>query len=191
MTIDATDAARELFTAHAADLHAYAARRVGRDVAQDVVAETFRQVIESWDTFDSERGSRRGWLFGIATNVMRRHWRTERRRIETLARAVGRELRSSSDDQLSGVDARIDADGEAIGVLEVVAELSPQDRELLTLVAWEEMAHRDVADILNIPAGTVRSRLHRIRRQLDRARSTTSTAPANTSKKGNSHELDR
>ena len=61
----------------AASLFAYLARRVGRELAEDLLAETFRAAIESYSKFDSTRGSEKAWLFGIATNLLRRHWRTE------------------------------------------------------------------------------------------------------------------
>ena len=47
-----------------------------------------------------------------------------------------------------------------------IGELPPEDRDLLLLTVWEECSYRDSAQILDIPVGTVRSRLHRIRRQL-------------------------
>ncbi len=76
---------RVWFDEHAADLFRYAARRVGGDVAEDVLAETFSRGIESLASFDPSRGSVRGWLFGIATNVLRKHRRAEARRFSFLA----------------------------------------------------------------------------------------------------------
>jgi len=167
-THDATDAVRSLFVAHAVDLHAYASRRVGRDLADDVVAETFRQAIESWDRYDAAIGSARGWLFGITTNLLRRHWRTERRRLTALRRSGG-EAGVLDLDPSAGVDDRLDADVEVSRVIDAVAELDPDDRDLLSLVSWERMPHAEIAEVLSIPVGTVRSRLHRIRRQLEHA----------------------
>jgi RNA polymerase sigma-70 factor (ECF subfamily) len=165
---DGTDAVRELFLAHAVDLHAYAHRRVGRDLADDVVAETFRQAIESWEGYDPECGSARGWLFGIATNLLRRHWRTERRRLAALRKSGGA-VEAAHLDAWHGVDDRLDADSRVTRVLDAIAGLDAEDRELLVLVSWERLAHADVAEALAIPVGTVRSRLHRIRRRLEHA----------------------
>jgi RNA polymerase sigma-70 factor (ECF subfamily) len=165
-TSDATEAVRELFVAHASDLHAYASRRVGRDLADDVVAETFRQAIESWERYDPQCGSARGWLFGIATNLLRRHWRTERRRLTALRRS-GDALDRAATDPSTGIDDRLEADDRIARVLQSIANLDPEDRDLLVLVSWERMAHADVADVMSMPVGTVRSRLHRIRRRLE------------------------
>jgi RNA polymerase sigma-70 factor (ECF subfamily) len=173
-----TDAVRALFVAHAVDLHAYATRRVGRDLADDVVAETFRQAIESWDRYDPSLGPARAWLFGIATNLLRRHWRTERRRLAALGRSGG-EIRVTAADASAGVDDRLDAGARIARVLDAVTDLDPQDRELLTLVSWERMSHAEVAEVLSIPVGTVRSRLHRIRRRLEDA-----TTPSTNDSKG-------
>lgn len=163
--------AREMYLAHARDLHAYASRRVGRDLADDVVAETFRRAIEHHDRFDPALGSDRAWLFGIATNVLRRHHRTELRRLTALAR----ESRQAGHavDPLLVAAPKVDAERELATVLDAAATLAFEDYELLVLVAWEEMSSAEAADVLGIPAGTVRSRLHRIRRQLDEARSAT------------------
>ena len=170
-----SDEIRRLYVEHAADIHRYATRRVGRDLADDVVADTFRHALESRDSYDPERGGERGWLFGIATNLLRRHWRTERRRLTALDRhARDRHARddatTASDDPLAAVPARLDGSDEVGRVLSAVERLDASDRDLLVLVAWEEMSSDKVAEILGIPAGTVRSRLHRIRRRLDAER---------------------
>jgi RNA polymerase sigma-70 factor (ECF subfamily) len=156
---------RRLYLEHAPALHQYAARRVGRDQASDVVAETFRRAIEFADRFDERLGSRRAWLFGIATNIMRRHVRSEQRRVLALGR-YGRHVEHDADPLVVTVP-QIDAERRLTHVLRAVAELSIEDYELLLLVAWEEMSITDAAAVVGIPAGTARSRLHRIRQHLD------------------------
>jgi RNA polymerase sigma factor (sigma-70 family) len=158
---------RGMYVAHAAALHAYASRRLGRDEAADVVAETFRRAIEYADRFDPSLGSERAWLFGIATNVMRRHRRTELRRLAALAR---RQPSEPGIDPLLVAGPRVDAGRELSRVLDAVAALDLADYELLVLVAWERLPINDVAAVLSIPSGTVRSRLHRVRQRLDSAR---------------------
>jgi RNA polymerase sigma factor (sigma-70 family) len=164
------EAVRLMYVAHAGDIHVYAARRVGTDLADDIVADTFRHAIESFESFDSNRGGARGWLFGIATNLLRHHWRTEQRRRAALERIAGPDTGETDSDPLLSVSARLDGATEVGRVLDAVAMLSREDHELLVLVAWEQMSRDDVADVLGVPSGTVRSRLHRIRHQLDTAR---------------------
>ena len=65
------------FDLHARSLGAYAARRVGSTLARDIVAETFRVAWEQREQYDANLGGQRAWLFGIATNLICRHWRAE------------------------------------------------------------------------------------------------------------------
>ena len=160
----ASVAVAEWFDRHAASIAAYASRRVGPTLARDVVAETFRVALEQFATFDAERGNERAWLFGIATNVIRRHWRTEERRLRAQARSVRAEVLPV--DPLLGVDDSVDARRVYERLVDVIAELPAADRDLLVLVAWERMTSADAAVALGIPPGTVRSRLHRIRMHL-------------------------
>jgi RNA polymerase sigma-70 factor (ECF subfamily) len=69
-------------------------------------------------------------------------------------------------DPLLGTDARLDAEREIGQVVTAVEHLDPDDRDLLVLVVWEGCTSAEAARALGIPAGTVRSRLMRIRQQL-------------------------
>lgn len=77
---------RDVYSEHADGLFGYLARRVGPELAEDLLADTFVEAMASVSSFDPERGSVRTWLFGIASNLVRRHWRTEERRLRALAR---------------------------------------------------------------------------------------------------------
>jgi RNA polymerase sigma factor (sigma-70 family) len=160
---EASDAAR-LYAAHVDAVFAYVARRIGRELAADVTAEAFRVAIEHLGRYDAARGSERAWLYGIATNLLRRHWRTEERRLRAMGRHVAAEVPGG--DPLLQVAERLDATVEVARVMAAVADLTIEDRDLLVLVAWERCSYDEVARALGIPTGTVRSRLHRIRRTL-------------------------
>ncbi len=81
-----------------------------------------------------------------------------------LARAVGidRPL-----DETAAVDARLDAAALGPALRTALAELPAAERELLLLVAWENLTPTEAAQVLGIPAGTARSRLHRARQRMD------------------------
>jgi len=162
------DEAREwthhLYVAHSRDLHRYASRRVGRGIADDVIAEVFRRVLEQGDRFDAQRGSERAWLFGITTNVLRNHRRSETRRMAALTREVQRV--PAAIDPLIDTGAQLDAKSDLRIVLDSAAALDLADYELLVLVVWEELSSTEAAEALGVQPGTVRSRLHRIRREL-------------------------
>lgn len=159
---------RSMYDDHAGSLFAYFARRVGRELAEDLLAETFRAAIDSYPTFDHTRGSERAWLFGIATNLLRRHWRTERRRLLALQRSAS--IRAVDIDPLiglaDGVARRVDAETDAERLLSAVVDLPAEDRDLLFLSGWERLNSTEIGQALDIPPATVRSRLHRIRRDL-------------------------
>lgn len=138
----------------------------------DLAADVFRIAIESYDAYDASRGSERAWLYGIATNQLRRHQRTEVRRLRATERLAASEVLAG--DPLLQVNDRIDAFAVNERLCAAVADLDVDDRDLLILVAWEHLSHRVVAETLGIPAGTVRSRLHRIRKML---RHTMRTSP--------------
>jgi RNA polymerase sigma-70 factor (ECF subfamily) len=152
----------DLFDEHADAIHAFVARRLGPDVARDVVAEVFRVALESFGAYDPDRGAPRAWLYGIAANLVRRHWRSEARRLSALGRMAAR-----TDDVELGttdsVDGRLDAEARLRVLVQRIAHLAPDDRDLLLLVAWEGVSYRDAAAALAIPEGTIASRLNRIR----------------------------
>lgn len=153
------------FDVHVDTIHRYVARRAGDDVALDVTAETFRIALEQFDRFDASRGDERAWLYGIATNLVRRHWRSEQRSLRTHLRAAAG-TDGVPGDPLVAVDARIDAERDAERVLDAIELLDPGDRDLLVLVAWERLSSGEISEALGIPASTIRARLRRIRAQL-------------------------
>jgi RNA polymerase sigma-70 factor (ECF subfamily) len=152
------------FERHVDAIHAYVCRRAGEDVALDVTAETFRVVLAQFGRYDAARGNERAWLYGVASNLLRRHWRTEQRMLRTQHRSVF--TASVTGDPLLAVEERIDARRHVDRVLFAVERLDPDDRDLLLLTVWERLTSAEVAAALGIPAGTVRSRLSRIRSQL-------------------------
>lgn len=153
-----------LFDRYGAGLQRYLTRRVGT-VADDLVADTFVAALAGRATFDPQRAGPGPWLYGIATNLLRRHLRQELRGLT----AAGRELRGSrawSDGPGEQVPDRVDAQRRVARLAGGIAGLADADREVLLLTAWAGLNSIEVAAALDIPVGTVRSRLHRVRRQL-------------------------
>jgi RNA polymerase sigma-70 factor (ECF subfamily) len=151
----------EAFEAELPGLHRYLRRRVGADAADDLAAASFATALRRWDDFDHSRPVR-PWLYGIAANLTRHHWRDERRKLRAYAR--------------TGVDPVLDEDDEIVERADAtalqrelalaLARLRPRDREILLLHAWAELTDQEVAEALSIPVGTVKSRLHRTRERL-------------------------
>jgi RNA polymerase sigma factor (sigma-70 family) len=149
-----------LFDRHAPHIHRYLARRAGRQVADDLVAETFLTAFAKRDRYDLGYSDARPWLYGIATNLVGQHRRDEARQYRIMQRAVAEpEVPDHADQVAAGVTAQatralLDA---------ALAALPAGDRDVLLLIAWEQLTHQEVSRALAIPAGTVRSRLHRAR----------------------------
>ncbi|MCU1388379.1 MAG: putative polymerase subfamily sigma factor [Ilumatobacteraceae bacterium] len=168
---DVTDARSEverLFTDHASAVFGYAARRLGRDVGGEVTAEAFAIALERWSSFDPTRGTELGWLYGIASNLIRRHWRTEERRLRAIGASVPRI--DTSTDPLLRVEQRADAELQLETVIALITGMDSDDCDLLMLTAWEQLGPAEVAEALGIPVGTVKSRLSRLRSGLRRQR---------------------
>lgn len=137
---------------------AYALRRVeGPEDAADVVAETFLVAWRRLDEVPSNAGARL-WLFGVARLVIANRHRAERRRTR-LAERLAESLRTELATQPAPA-------GEAAEVLRAMDGLGDEDRELLLLVAWEELSPGEAAKVLGISSLAARSRLHRARRRL-------------------------
>ena len=143
-------------------IHRYIRRRVGRDAADDVSAATFAAAYADWGRFDPARPIR-PWLYGIATNLLRRHHRDEERKLRAYAR-TGVDPVSSPDE--SEVVRRLDANAQQRALAVALADLRPDEREVLLLHAWAELSDEEIAAALSLPLGTVKSRLHRTRQRL-------------------------
>lgn len=161
---DAPEAFAEIFERHAQEIYRYAARRVGDFAAADVMSETFLIAFEQRGRFDHSWHDARPWLYGIATNILRTHRRSEARLLKALSRQAAD--RDYDDDSADTTAARLDAAAAYRGVADALRHLSQADREPLLLFAWAGLGYEAIAAALGIPVGTVRSRLNRARRQL-------------------------
>jgi RNA polymerase sigma-70 factor (ECF subfamily) len=150
-----------VFEAEFPALHRYLRRRVGAVFADELTASTFAAAYESWGRFDPERPLR-PWLYGIAANLVRRHWREERRMLRAYARTGLDPVLAEEGDALD----RVEAQARRRELAAALAELRPRDREILLLHAWAELSDAEIAAALSAPIGTVKSRLHRTRQRL-------------------------
>ncbi|MDX6744568.1 RNA polymerase sigma factor [Actinocorallia sp. A-T 12471] len=157
-SLEAPERFAELFDRYARDVHGYVARRLGAQYADDVVAETFLVAFRRRERFDASRDSARPWLYGIATNLVARHHRAEKRFLRALERTGVDPVAEAFDE---GVVARVDAGEQQRALAGALARLSRGERDVLLLVAWGGLSYEEVARTLGIAIGTVRSRMHR------------------------------
>lgn len=160
---DSPAAFGELYDRHASVIYRYAARRAGDFAADDVTSETFLVAWEQLETYDLDREDARPWLFGIATNLLRRHHRAEAKLLKTAAKAASREAMSDDSDRIAAQVDAVVASGRIAATLRAMAGI---DRETLLLYAWADLTYEGIALAMDVPVGTVRSRLNRARRTL-------------------------
>ncbi len=153
-----------IYERYATTIYRYALRRVGPTEAEALMAETFRIAFEQRATFDSARPLARPWLYGIATNLVARHYRTESRHRRAMARLdVGDAATADGSDRVidAVVAARLLPD-----VVEAINGLPEAERDALLLHVWEGLPYDEVATAVGVPIGTVRSRINRARTKL-------------------------
>ncbi|MCX5107048.1 RNA polymerase sigma factor [Streptomyces sp. NBC_00378] len=164
---DEPDAFAVLFDRYADDIHRYAARRLGADVADDLMAETFVIAFQRRRRYDLSRAQARPWLYGIVTNLVGEHRRAEARHLRALARvAAGVPDEGGGEPMAERVADRVTAESARGALAGCIAKLQPRYRDVLLVIAWGDLDYVEAAEALGVPVGTVRSRLHRARRRL-------------------------
>lgn len=148
---------------HAAALYRYAYQRVGAAAAEDVVAETFLAAFAGRGRYDMTHASARPWLFGILTNKIARWGRAERAHLRAIERAG---QTPALDGMADRVAEQVSAQAERGRLTAALRRLSRADRDVILLVSWGQLSYDEVAEALDVPAGTVGSRLNRARRKL-------------------------
>jgi RNA polymerase sigma-70 factor (ECF subfamily) len=147
----------QLFERYQRRLHQYAGRMCGSAAADDVVQETFLAVLKARQ-FDSSKGTVAAYLFGIARHFIIRHLKKD---------GIVLEPGSLGEPEVTDTAGRPHeafARAETIAVVRAaVASLPPVYREVIELCELQEMDYAMVAEVIQRPIGTVRSRLHRAR----------------------------
>lgn len=157
----------ELIRRYQQELFAFLYRYVSDSAAaEDLFQETFIQVHRSASSFDSERRFR-PWLFTIAANKARDHLRSTGRHathsLDNVAGHAGDDAATFLDLMDSGMaPAPVDLqhDEEVAAVHAVLSQIPPHYREVLVMSYFHGFAYKEMADMLHIPLGTIKSRLH-------------------------------
>ena len=154
------DAFGALFIRHAKPVYNYCFRRTANwALAEEMTSVVF---LEAWRRRKEVRlqGERAlPWLLGVATNVLRNARRAARRHDAALARLA----LDPAPDFAGDADARIDDEREMRAVLRAVARLPRREQDVLALCTWAGLTYEEAALALDLPVGTVRSRLSRAR----------------------------
>lgn len=142
------------------DVLAYMTRRLGPEEAVDAAADVFVVV---WRRIESvpEGSAARPWIFGVARNVISNRRRASARFWRFLAR-----YREQREPESENPEVLVMRRAENDGLLEGLERLRPSDRELLRLVAWEELSYTEIALVLGCSRQAVEQRVHRALRHL-------------------------
>jgi RNA polymerase sigma factor (sigma-70 family) len=156
------DLFRDVFERHHDDVRRYLQRRAGVDAGEELAAQAFEEAFRTRSRFDPAFADARPWLMGIATNLLRHHYRAEAARLRALERTAAMASTVAVDDPEARLDARL-----AAHILSRALQgMSRGDRDIVLLYAWADLTYAEIARALHLPIGTVRSRLHRTRRRL-------------------------
>lgn len=153
----------EIFDRHHRSIFRFLVRRLGRDAGEDLAAEAFLRAYNGRHTFDLSVESARPWLYGIATNLARMESRRRHRDFKAWTR-FGR-MRDIPPDSAADIAWRLDAADTVrrIGLVEALDGINEGDRDALFLYALGELSYREISGVLDVPVGTVKSRLARVR----------------------------
>ena len=150
-----------LFTSHAAEVYAFALRRTSRAAAQDAVSETF---LVAWRRLDSVPDSPKPWLLGVARRVLANQRRSDGRQIALRTRIGSPQSGVTGQAATQEVEpAATHGDG---AVLAALAELTPAERDAITLIAWDGLNAEEAAIVLGCSRAAFYVRVHRARRRL-------------------------
>lgn len=159
-----------MWSTHADRVYAYAARRLGPELAEDVVADTF---VVAWRHRTRRPHRELPWLYGVARRVIRDRYRSQDRwtklqqRIEVNRPSLG--------------DTVAERASAAVAANHALAALDEADRETLLLVSWEGLGTREASAALSITPAAFRMRLARARRRLASQMRTFGLDPADSS----------
>jgi RNA polymerase sigma-70 factor (ECF subfamily) len=161
------EAFAKLVERYRSDLMYFLIRFLGsRAAAEDVFQDTFLQIHLSMDSFDEQRRFK-PWLFTIAANKARDHHRRRKRReavsLSTpIGKSEGREAQIVDllECETSEPDTNLLMEEREVLVKQVVDSMPAHYREILLLSYFQRMSYNQISDALNIPLGTVKSRLH-------------------------------
>jgi RNA polymerase sigma-70 factor (ECF subfamily) len=164
--IASEDGFARAYDQHSVAVYRYVASRVGTDAAEDVTAETFAVAWRGRHNYSPLAGTAQAWLLGVATKVIARHREAEQRWLRHSKDAARRLLEPPPNDDLASVDQRLDAEIRRAVVYAALARLPARDREAFLIHVIVGASYDEIADALDIPVGTVRSRINRARNRM-------------------------
>jgi RNA polymerase sigma-70 factor, ECF subfamily len=128
-----------------------------REMAEDMVQETFTRVWTMARTFRGDRGTFKGWLFTIALNLTRTELARKRYGVRHLGEDAVEDLVSEAD----GPDRQLQRSEAGHRVALALAGLAPHLREVVVMKVYHHLKFREIAELTKTPEGTLKARFHR------------------------------
>lgn len=155
------DAFTELFGRHWDTVYAFCLKRAG-SAGEDIAAEAFRVAFDRRTRYDARHIDALPWLFGIATNLLRDHFRLARQEKGKRERSAALEILPQDGSDPNGLERQVLGPRLAAALLSIPAA----ERDALLLMAWADLGYEQIAQALDVPLGTVRSRIYRARQRV-------------------------
>lgn len=161
------DAMGEVYDRFADRVYNFCFRRTASwSAAEDAMAAAFLEVWRVRARATAYDGTLLPWLYTVAGNVCRNQLRSQRRHAALRAKlhVVEEDVRVA--DHADDVAGRVDDERRMAELVAAVGRLGERDRQVLVHVAWDGLTYEQAAQVLDVPVGTVRSRLSRSRGRL-------------------------
>ncbi len=153
-----------LFDRHGDAIYNFCFRRTASwHLAEDATATVFLEAWRGRGRVSAYDESALPWLYGIANNVCRNQARTSRRHLHAVGRMPSE---GAAPDHADRVADQIDSERRMAAVLAAIRRLPQREQDVLALVTWTGLSYDQTAAALDVPVGTVRSRLSRARQRL-------------------------
>jgi RNA polymerase sigma-70 factor (ECF subfamily) len=153
----------ELYRRNRDDVYGYVMGLLrDRAAAEDVTAQSFERAYRRRRSFNSKRGTRRAWLFGIARNAALDELRRRRRHV-SLAAELEQDAGGVAPEEGAEVAVRRAA------LREAIAALAPRERELVALKFFAGLTNSEIAHVIGVSETNAGTRLHRVIQKLRRA----------------------
>ncbi len=136
-----------------------------RDEAEDLTQEIFIRVYQNLKSFRSDSGSFQGWIMKVGRNLIIDHYRRTRR-FQQAAGTEEMETMNLKDEKVPNPQRSVEQSEASLFLSEGLQALSPELKEAIILRDLEGMAYQEIAELLGIPEGTVKSRINRARLEL-------------------------
>ena len=157
------DVFEAFYREHLEAVQRFVARRVDDPhQAADLTADVFLAAIDGAAGYRPDRGRPVAWLYGVARNVVNAELRRQTRERQAVRRIAGRRLLDANSQ--ARIEDRLDAERAGRRLHAALAELPPQSRALMELVALDGLPVTEAAAVLGMKPATARVRLHRSRR---------------------------